>query len=306
MIPVCLVTGFLGSGKTTFLRQVVEDNPGRKIVYLVNELSSLDVDGALLGEVEEDVVAIPGGSIFCRCLVTEFIDHLTELPERFGPIEGVVIEASGIADPRVVQQLLAETGLDRVYAVSSIVTIVDPGSFPKLVTALPNVRAQVEAADVVLVNKTDQFAPEQVDFTERLVAEIKPGVQVVRTEHCRADLELFGEAPVRELAGEYALCLDPNYGKLAVEFPGAVDLGRLMAELTAVRDEIYRAKGFVPTPDGMYYLDLSQAGLTTQRMDREDLAPGLAVITRGMDCPQVDRLVAAIEAGELSARQGRG
>lgn len=304
MIPICLVTGFLGSGKTTFLREVVEDNPGRKIVYLVNELSSLDVDGALLGEVEEDVVVIPGGSIFCRCLVTEFIDQLSALPGRFGPVEAVVIEASGIADPRVVQQLLAETQLDEVYAIASIVTIVDPGSFPRLVDALPNVRAQVEAADVVLVNKTDQFAPEQVGFTERLVLGIKPGVQVVRTEHCRANLELFGEAPARDLHGEYALCLDPNYGRWAVEFPAPVDLGRLMIELTAVRESIYRAKGFVPTLDGPYYLDLSQAGLTTQRMDREEVAAGLAIVTRGEDCPQVEALVAAIEAGKLSAPDG--
>lgn len=301
MIPICLVTGFLGSGKTTFLRHLVERLAQRRIIYLVNELSEVDVDGALLGEVEDDVVAIAGGSIFCRCLASEFIAQLSTLPERFGNFDGAVIEASGIADPRVMQQLLVETGLEQVYALSSIVTVVDPGTFPRLLHTLDKVRAQVEAADVVLINKIDQYSARQVEEAEGLVRQIKPGVRVVRTEHCRAELELFGPAPARALAGEYAPCRDPNYGTLTAQFPGPVDLGRLMAALAGLRGEIYRAKGFVPATDGIYYLDLSPAGLTTQRMNRSDLTPELAIITRGEDCPGAERLVAALTAGELAA-----
>lgn len=305
MIPICLVTGFLGSGKTSFLKAVATRHANQRIVYLVNEVSPLDVDGALLEELDEGVVAIPGGSIFCRCLVTEFIGRLNEIPERFGsaerPVAGVVIEASGIADPRVIAQLLAETGLDEVYDLATVVTVVDPASLPKLVHTLPNIAAQIEAADVALLNKTDMFDDAEVAATEALVREINPHADIIRTVQGEADLELFDEAPARDMTGDYALCMDPNYDKLELEFRAPVDMGRLMTALTAARDEIYRAKGFVPTPSGLYYLDMSVAGLTTQLADRDDMTLGLAIITCGDAHPLAEGFVASIEAGELDA-----
>ncbi|MCX7010859.1 MAG: hypothetical protein NTY53_27070, partial [Kiritimatiellaeota bacterium] len=103
MIPLVLVTGFLGSGKTTFLKQLVSRYHDLKLVWLVNEFSARDVDAAVLGSETSDVLSIAGGSIFCRCLVTEFIASLRDLPARFGtpesPVEGVVVEASGMANP---------------------------------------------------------------------------------------------------------------------------------------------------------------------------------------------------------------
>ena len=95
---MCLVTGFLGCGKTTLLMRIAKRSKGRRLVFLVNEFSPKDVDGKLLGAEGVDAVLVAGGSIFCRCLVTDFINHLKTLPERFGtggaPVEGVVVEAS--------------------------------------------------------------------------------------------------------------------------------------------------------------------------------------------------------------------
>ena len=76
-IPLSLVTGFLGSGKTTFLKHMAPRLASRRIVYLVNDFSALDVDGAVLSEIGPNVVSIPGGSIFCKCLVGDFIQHLS-------------------------------------------------------------------------------------------------------------------------------------------------------------------------------------------------------------------------------------
>ena len=116
MIPLILVTGFLGSGKTTLLKRIASQAAGAKIVYLVNEFSFQNVDGELLEQEGVEAVVIPGGSIFCHCLVTDFIGHLSSVPARFGtaenPVEAVVVEASGIANPRVIQQMLSETRFD--------------------------------------------------------------------------------------------------------------------------------------------------------------------------------------------------
>ncbi len=245
MIPLCLVTGFLGSGKTTFLRQIAARHAAEKIVYLVNEFSPQDVDGLLLEQVADDVVAIPGGSIFCRCLVTQFLGQLKAIPERFGggpePLRGVVIEASGVANPMVIERLLAETGLDQVYELATIVAIVDPGSLPKLVRTLPNIRAQVAAADVVLLNRIDQFDAGEVAEAERIAREINAEAPIVRAVKCAADVAIFAGGRMRGLEGEYALCADPNYARFSVTFDRPVDVAALSRELEALRGAIYLA-----------------------------------------------------------------
>ncbi len=304
MIPICLVTGFLGSGKTTLLRRIIEQHRDEKIVYLVNEFSPLDIDGALLAQGEDDVIAIPGGSIFCTCLVTQFVGHLQQIPERFDtadePVEGVVIEASGIANPMVVEQMLRETGLDGTYELASIVSIVDPGSLPKLVHTLPNLRAQIEAADAVLVNKIDLFPAEDVDATEGIVRGINPDATIVRTIRCGADLDLFGGARVRGLSGEYAVYVDPNpnYARYAVAFDGPVDLAELRAQLDSCRDELYRAKGVVPTEAGLFQVDVSEAGITAERVGDAAGEPALVLIARSERHGRVAALVARLQTPE--------
>lgn len=295
MIPICLVTGFLGSGKTTFLKRLVEGHADEKIVYLVNEFSPQDIDGALLAEVEEDVLAIPGGSIFCRCLVTQFIGNLQTIPERFGsddePLKGVVIEASGVANPMVIAKMLDETGLDEIYSLATIVSVVDPGSLPKLVQTLPNMRAQIEAADVVLLNKIDLFSVEEVSETEQIVNEINADAPVIRTVRCAADIEIFAGGGPRGLDGDYALCADPNYARFSVSFDEPVDVSRLTEHLIAHRDEIYRAKGFVPTGDGEEYVDMSGAGLTVEPARSSQAPHGLSIIARGDSATTVQEIV---------------
>ena len=285
MIPVCLVTGFLGSGKTTFLKQIAARHAAEKIVYLVNEFSPHDVDGLVLEEVEDDVVTIPGGSIFCRCLVTQFLSHLRTIPERFGsddePLRGVVIEASGVADPMVIEQLLAETGLDQVYELATIVAVVDPGSLPKLVHTLPNIHAQVAAADVVLLNKIDQFEADEVAEAERAAQQINTEAPIVRTVKCGADVDIFAGGRVRGLEGDYALCADPNYARFSVTFDAPVDVAALARELGALRSEVYRAKGFVPVADGIAYIDMSTAEIAIDHAPQGDSTTGLAIIARG-------------------------
>lgn len=285
MIPICLVTGFLGSGKTTFLRHLVAQHGDRRIVYLVNEFSPQDVDGVRLEEVEEDVVAIPGGSIFCTCLVTQFVGNLRMIAERFDspdePLEGVVIEASGVANPMVVEQMLADTGLDDIYDLATIVSIVDPGSLPKLVETLPNIGAQIQVADVVLLNKIDLFSAEQVEGTEGIAREINPDAPIIRTTRCAAEIELFAGGGPRGLQGEYALCADPNYSRFSIGFERPVELEELTTALHSRRDEIYRAKGVVPTVEGTAYVDMSPAALTVEPLSGRAEPTGLAMIARG-------------------------
>ncbi len=272
MIPLMLVTGFLGSGKTTLLRRIVERNRARRFVYLINEFSPTDIDGQVL-EVDADcLVSIAGGSIFCRCLVTEFIGQLTRIStgaaDVGSPIEGVVVETSGIADPRVVGRMLRETRLDREYTLGTIACVVDPGSFLELIEVLPNIRAQIEAGTIALVNKADLYPEPLLRETEQVLLRINPSIRVARTQHCRTELDVFAVDTARprlDEAGDYAVCTDPNYAIVTITPPECVDLDRLISELRGWDGEVYRVKGFVRVAGGEYrYIDLSAGGITTQ------------------------------------------
>jgi len=156
MIPLTLVTGFLGSGKTTLLRRLASADEGHQTVFVVNEFAQVDVDAALLEDVVDgNLVAIPGGSIFCTCLTATFCEHLEALARRHRDerYRGIVVEASGMADPRVLRRMLADTKLERRFTISRVIAVAEPVSLPKLLQTLPNVRHQIEAADVILLNR---------------------------------------------------------------------------------------------------------------------------------------------------------
>jgi G3E family GTPase len=268
-IPICLITGFLGAGKTTLLRQILKRHTARRLVFLVNEFAATDVDGALVSAETPDVVMIPGGSIFCKCLVSEFIRHLRDLPGRFGRPDGVVIEASGMANPTVVETMLRETRLDATYVLTDILAVVDPGSFLKLIHTLPAITAQVQSADVVLINKVDRFAEEQVNATKDAVRQIKAGVNVLTCSYGQAPLSLFERVGAsRNLEGGYAPCRDPQYESREIHVQRTdLDLDWLVRECEAARDDLYRLKGHVRSGGRCYYVDGSQSGVTVRPVE---------------------------------------
>ena len=185
-IPIWLVVGFLGAGKTTVLRRLVHHANGRGLLFIVNEFSAVDVDAGLVEREGGTAIAVAGGSIFCRCLITEFISTLTRvsegIPMRTGEIlrpQGVVIEASGMADPRSMRRLLQESGLDKQYHVAGVTTVVDPGILMKLLLVLPNIRGQIESADLILLNKTDLHAPETIAKVREKIVLLNPSARIV-------------------------------------------------------------------------------------------------------------------------------
>ncbi len=281
MIPICLITGFLGTGKTTLLKRIVEENRDRKWIYLVNEFSALDVDGAIISEENPDVVSIPGGSIFCKCLVTEFIGQMTKIYERRSDAEGVIIEASGMADPRVIADMLKETGLGAHFKLNHIISIVEPRSFLRLIHTLPNIIHQVEAADLVLLNKCDLFDENQILETEQAVRNIKAETNLIRCVKGEIEFPMFeNTGSYKDLHGEYAKCRDPRYSAFSVELPRPISSALVQSLIKEHEEDIFRVKGYFNALEGPVYFDYSKAGFSmTPAAPRE--RQGLAWIIRG-------------------------
>lgn len=272
-VPVWLVVGFLGAGKTTLLRRLVKSPGGRKLAFVVNEFSDVDVDAGLVAQEGGVAVSVAGGSIFCHCKVTEFVNVLGRisggLPGTDGGLlrpEGVVIEASGMADPRSMLRLLAESGLDRRYHVAGVTAVVDPGTLLKLLNVLPNIRGQIEAADLILLNKTDLHEADVMARIRDTVMSINPRAKVlpcVRAEVDEGILLADGSSGNRVFSdAEFGRCKDPHYECETIVFTDRVDLSVLIDRLALTGPLLYRAKGYVSTNAGWKYLDWSAGVLS--------------------------------------------
>ncbi|MBP7886687.1 MAG: GTP-binding protein [Candidatus Marinimicrobia bacterium] len=291
MIPIRLVTGFLGSGKTTLLKNLIRQNQSRRLVFLVNEFSPTDIDGSLIANLTPDYLSIPGGSIFCRCLAGKFIEYLQEIPQRFtqdgNEIDELVIEASGVADPRVIFKMLSETGLDKVYYIREVLNIVDPASLGKLFHTLTSIRAQIEAADIILINKVDIASPEEIASTESLIRQVNPSAYVYRTTFSQLPKDL-PENPQRLQVpeGEFAPCRDPRYATIILN-SGDMNYEQLRQAITPVAEDVYRLKGYLFDSHQFLYVDYSPAGWQIEPASSIEQEPQIAIIINGVNQAKV-------------------
>jgi cobalamin biosynthesis protein CobW len=191
-IPVTIVTGFLGSGKTTLICGLLKKNPDRRLAVLVNEFGEVSVDGALLRtagqECGVEIHDLPNGCICCT-IKDDFLPVMKKLQNRKNEIEHVLIETSGLALPAPVMRALAWPEIRNDFHLDSVLAVVDTpqllsGNFESgkpipgaELAEMPDHAAsvdlilnqQLENADVVVLNKIDELEDEFLMKAEELV-----------------------------------------------------------------------------------------------------------------------------------------
>ncbi len=166
---IILIAGFLGSGKTTFIRQLAQYlvNQHGKAVIIENEAGEVGIDDQFLAREGFQVKEVMGGCICCS-LTADLTLAVNSIEAEFHP-DWLVIETTGLAKPAKVIGTLTSygQGIDRIYTV----IIVDAGRWPELMEIMPQlISAQVSEADLVVVNKIDEIGPD--GDLARVLAEI--------------------------------------------------------------------------------------------------------------------------------------
>ena len=221
-IPATVVTGFLGAGKTTLIRHMLENAKGKRIALIINEFGDLGVDGDILKGcgietcTEEDVVELSNGCICCT-VADDFIPTMEMLLGRDNPPDHIVIETSGLALPQPLVRAFNWPGISTKVTVDGVVTVVDgkavsAGQFAHNVAAVDAQRKldenldhetqlaelfddQIACADMIVVNKADLLAEGEADHLRAVLkAEARKGVQVVTST--------MGALPVSVLLGQ--------------------------------------------------------------------------------------------------------
>ena len=207
-LPVTVLAGFLGSGKTTLVNRLLEDPGGRRFAVIVNEFGEVGIDGRLVVATEEDMVQLENGCVCCT-VRGDLSAALVKLLDRRGRLLGggsfdhVLIEGSGLASPGpIVQTLEVDPALGDRLQRARTVTLVHGGRFTEQVEAYPEAVEQVAHADLVLVNHTDHAEGSAVEAAEELARSLNPIARIQRS--VRSDVsvpELLELAPLERASG---------------------------------------------------------------------------------------------------------
>lgn len=178
-IPLVLLTGFLGSGKTTMLNGLLSTDGFRDTAVVINEAGDVGLDHLLVEQGADSVTMLEGGCLCCRAkgsLAPALGNLLRGTRDGSVPVfKRVVVETSGLSDPaNVLEELIADVFFNRKYAFAGVVTVVDTRAFAATVADHAEARMQVALADRLLLTKSDVVAPDQVDAVQHLLSSINP------------------------------------------------------------------------------------------------------------------------------------
>lgn len=257
-IPATVVTGFLGSGKTTLINRILREQHGRKIAVIVNEFGAISIDGQLVvNDGNEQLVEFNNGCLCCT-VRGDLIETLGRLQERAGTLDAILIETTGLADPApVASTFFAADEVKSGIRLDAFVTVVDAVNLERNLEQSIEAVEQVAFSDVVLINKMDLVSSEQMGAIERRVRTLNPMAAIHYTSNAEVDLSRIIDVGAFDLAQK--LEVDPQFlgdhehehdaaiGSFVLEESEPVDINRLMLWMNGVAekrgDDLYRTKG---------------------------------------------------------------
>lgn len=264
-VPVTVVTGFLGSGKTTLVNRILTGDHGLRIAIIENEYGEVGIDDALVIDTDEEIFEMNNGCICCT-VRGDLIRTLGTLMKRKDRFDRILIETTGLADPApVVQTFFADDEIREQLRIDAIVTVVDAKHLPlHLSDDASEGREAVEQiafADRIVLNKVDLVTEDELADVEAKVRAINAGAECVRTTMSDVDIAWLldvGAFDLERIAAREAELMGAardtgrhgsGIGSVGIELDGAVDVTRLNQWLGWLLEErgpdIFRMKGIL-------------------------------------------------------------
>lgn len=269
-VPITILTGFLGAGKTTLLNHILTGDHGLKVGILVNDFGSINVDAELVVDVEDGMISLANGCVCCE-IRDDLVESVAELLERDEPVEYIILEASGVADPAGIYMTFVDSSYRDMIRLDSVTCVVDTDQvFDHEDTELIKLKLQqIGFADLVIMNKVDLAGVEESAKVKRWIDGHFNRVRIVPAVNCEVPLEILlsvGRFDVSKMMDQASHDHDEHHTHRSLfktwSNTWEVGFSRRSLERMIKREfpsNIYRCKGFVhlaDDPDHRYVLQV--------------------------------------------------
>ena len=324
-VPSYLLTGMLGAGKTTLLNRILRDPGGHRFAVLVNDFGTIDVDGEFVETKDGPQLSLTNGCICCT-IRDDFEEAILGLIRRNPDIDYLIVEASGVADPKpIANTFLLSESLRELTRLDSVIAVIDCEAFA-LLRGEPAylARRQAAAADLVLLNKADLVSEKKLEMVQASLDSWVPRLRIFRCTHAQVPIELLlgnnrfredqlpeGEPVEVHVHGQGSSCHDHHHGEhqlvlesWSYEEKGAFRTRALASILKSLPAGVYRAKGFVALQgeeDPVFQVQLCGTRLDIRSVGQGKEINGLVFLAEegAVNFSDLKRdLIAATEASE--------
>ena len=264
-----VITGFLGCGKTSFLRHLLPlcEDAGVRPALIINEVGDIDVDGELLADLHAEQVRLVGGCVCCtlQSQLTETIYNVIE--NKLGDV--IIIECSGLSNPVDVVNALSTPALVREIAISNIICLLDTKRAPKLLGLIEMAKGQVSSANIIILNKLDLADDSIVSESTNLVQELAPYSEIHKASYGdigRNRMLSILTDTASAVTGCECNCGDPDHHHdhsrtlpasfctTALNLPESVTRAAINNLLQHLPDYVIRSKGFAYIEDTGWHI----------------------------------------------------
>lgn len=191
MIPVTIVTGFLGAGKTSLLNHLLKNYPNKRFAIIENEVGALSIDHELLLSAEEGIFQLSNGCICCS-LQGDLVATLEKLLSLDQGFDHLLIETTGIAAPdSIAAAFLADPDLQTAFQLDAVLCVVDAVYALEIMAEREEARRQVSFSDRLLISKSDLVSPKELEALEQQLHQANPLALIGRCDQGQPDIPVL-------------------------------------------------------------------------------------------------------------------
>ena len=290
-IPVTIVSGFLGAGKTTLLNHLLANNQGRVIGVLVNDFGELNIDAELIAGSTKESIRLTNGCICCS-IRDDLVEAVSRLVIRPDPPEHIVVETSGVSEPRPVLDTFGGLASEEVIRVDGLVTVVDAENHPSHRGSDKGLAIrQVRAADLVVLNKVDLVSGGQRARLEKSLKRLVPWARLWPATQAEVPLSLLLGLPPQEATRDSVPAPDmkahAELRTVTLESDRALSVFDVEQAMRRIPASLFRAKGILNIAGRSEHSTILQVVGRRARLERGppwgDASPRTQIVFIGRD-----------------------